>query len=526
MSWPQKDADHLLVSASQMNSLEHLLLSSGLPVASLMEKVGQSMASWFLQNSSLIENGVVLLIGPGHNGGDGLVVARELYLAGFEVHIWCPFKINKALTAQLLSHVQWLGIRELEEEPAITGKELWIDALFGLGQTKPLPELMAEMLKKRGDICPGRLVSLDVPAGLCSDTGEILQGGVASAAFTLTVGLVKKGLIQDAALPYVGEIVRLDIGLPGFLFSSLPANQPLRIMPADIETFSWPQPDPSSMKYERGRLLVLSGSNNFRGAAWLSLKGALASGVGSIKAGLPKQVADQLWQVAPEIVLAGVLENSQNGDLVIGDFLENYALERIDSLLIGPGIGNEDEPWSKFEDQLLNFSGLLVLDADGINRLALFSEGWKWLQKRNGPTWITPHLIEFRRLFPNLRDLDPLSAVLEAAKTTGAGVLLKGSHSLIADPSGSVWQLSQTAPWVARTGLGDVLAGYVAGIGALGLVKNSVLNADLLAASALLHAEAGRMCRKGSTAGSIAVTLAAMTTKLNSGECLDGYIEM
>ncbi|MDP6833795.1 MAG: NAD(P)H-hydrate epimerase, partial [Prochlorococcaceae cyanobacterium ETNP1_MAG_9] len=195
MHWPQRDADHVMVTAAEMTTFENQILSSGFPEEALMEKVGQAMTAWFLQHSALIQDGVVVIVGPGHNGGDGLVVARELYLAGVEVKVWCPLTITKHLTIKHLSHVNWLGIKQLQVAPECTDKSLWIDALFGLGQSRPLPQSLANLLQERQVKVPGRMVSLDLPSGICSDTGSTFAGGAAVASFTLTVGLVKKGLV-------------------------------------------------------------------------------------------------------------------------------------------------------------------------------------------------------------------------------------------------------------------------------------------------------------------------------------------
>ena len=112
MHWPKIDADHVMVTAAEMENFESQILSSGMPESALMEKVGQSMADWFIQHFELLEEGVIVLVGPGHNGGDGLVVARELHLAGVDVKIWCPLPITKTLTANHLAHANWLGIKQ------------------------------------------------------------------------------------------------------------------------------------------------------------------------------------------------------------------------------------------------------------------------------------------------------------------------------------------------------------------------------------------------------------------------------
>ena len=510
-----------------MAGLEEDMFASGLPVAALMEKVGQAMAAWFRQQSELLADGVVVLVGPGHNGGDGLVVARELHLAGVKVQLWAPLPIRQPLTAQHWTYVKWLGIQQLDHAPDVAGEPVWIEALFGLGQSRPLPETLATLLQARQRCQPGKLVSLDVPAGLCSDSGIPFPGGAAVAMTTLTVGLLKQGLIQDAAIDHVGRLVRVDMGVPEILLKQLPQSQPRRLCSADVATLPWQHPAARAMKYERGRVLVIAGSDDYPGAAFLAIQGAIASGAGSIQAAVPVAVADQLWQVAPEVVLAAALESSAAGGMAVATWLASHDLSRFDAVLIGPGLGRGGEPWSVLAEPLQRFAGLLVLDADGLNRLALATDGWQWLQQRQGHTWLTPHAGEFRRLFPQLKARQPLDAALEASRLCGAAVLLKGAHSVVADPSGAAWQLAETASWVARTGLGDLLAGYAAGLGSMDAAKAQACHCqgESLAAVALLHAEAARRCRQGSSARSIAQSLAELTISLQSNECDQGHVK-
>ena len=197
-----------------MGAAEQRLFESGMPVAALMEKVGLAMAAWLLARRDLLRHGVVVLVGPGHNGGDGLVVARELHLAGIEVSLWCPLPIRKTLTAEHLRHGEWLGLRQLIEEPDPGGAELWLDAVFGLGQSRPLPELLADLFRRRQQLRPGALISLDVPSGLRSDQGTVLGELAACASVTLSVGWLKRGLCLDPARSWVGALVRIDLGLP------------------------------------------------------------------------------------------------------------------------------------------------------------------------------------------------------------------------------------------------------------------------------------------------------------------------
>lgn len=561
-----------------MAQLEQRLFESGLPVPALMEKAALALAERLRQRlrpaaqrpdpaQELFwpaEAGVLVLVGPGHNGGDGLVVARELHLAGLPVRIWSPFERHKPLTADHLRHALWLGIPRLAEPPDLADPALWLDALFGIGQRRPPGEPLETLLEERQRQQPGALVAVDGPTGLCADSGRLLGWGAATAALTCSIGLLKRGFLQDRALARVGRLERIDLGLPAALLAELPPTTPLCLCPGDAAAAPWPALDPAAAKYGRGRLLLVAGSRRYRGAAALSLAGASASGCGSLRAALPEELVGDLWLSQPHVVVEAALPSGAGGGLDLAA-LEHLDLVRLDAVLLGPGLGPADDPgqpgarargdhsgeeavWLRLQ----RFAGLLLLDADGLNRLAWRCRGeplgaGAWLSARRGPTWITPHRGEFDRLFPQWSELEPLEAAANAAGASGAVVFLKGARSVVAAPDGRLWQVSQAAPESARAGLGDTLAGYAAGRGAMALAALGgpgasdarrtqpseaepagiaavggdaeicrpahPLDASLLAAVALEHAQAGRDCLRhhgpgGVTPEAVAAALA------------------
>ena len=491
MGWPSADPDHLLVKAAQMQALEEGLFRSGLPQAALMEKVGLAMADRLLARPELLRPGVVVLVGPGHNGGDGLVVARTLHAAGVSVAIWCPLPVRKELTQAHLRHVLWLGVPQLQESPDPSAEDLWVDALFGLGQRRPLPDALAALFEARDAAQPGRLVSLDVPSGLCSDTGRPLAGRAARAVLTLCVGLLKRGLLLDPALPHIGHLERIDLGLAHHQLRDLPREQPLCVGPDDLASLPSPALSVISMKYERGRTLIVAGSDRYRGAAALALRGALASGCGSLKAVVPQVIEQSLWQQMPEVVC---IEGSAD-----------LGFQRLDSVLFGPGLGRDPAIWDQWSDPLQQFDGLLVIDADGLNLLAASPDSRAWLLSRSGPTWLTPHRAEFRRLFGE-GGADALNEAQTAARSSGCTVLLKGAHSVVADSQTGPLLLRGTCSYAARTGFGDLLAGFATGWGAMARAAGQAASGETLAAAALLHAVSA--CRSpSSSAGAIAKCL-------------------
>ena len=491
-----------------MAALEEQLFASGLPVEALMEKAALAVSRRLIQRLARLRQpgvadpGVIVLVGPGHNGGDGLVVARELHLCGHRVRLWCPFERLRPLTEAHARHAAWLGIPRLEAAPDPADPALWVDALFGIGQSRPPGPTLEPLLAERQRVRPHQLAAIDIPTGLCADSGCCL-GEAATAGVTYTIGLIKKGLVQDRSLARVGRLERIDLGLPHQLLETLPANQPLGLGGrgsgrADLQAAPWPVPDPAAGKYGRGRLLVVAGSVQYRGAARLALAGAAAAGCGSLRAMLPADLAAGLWALQPEVVLERSSDCDAEGALRL-EGLDCHVLEHLDVVLLGPGIGIAVESAAagtgRGWEALKTFGGLVVIDADGLNRLASGAAGLPgvvWLRQRSGSTWLTPHRQEFARLFPDLAAQEPQGAAAAAAARTGCSVLLKGARSVVAAPDGRLWQLLGACPEAARAGLGDVLAGYGAGLGALAAVAGMGGDAQLLALAALVHARAGR----------------------------------
>ena len=544
-AWPGRDADHLLVSGSQMADLERQLFASGLPVEALMEKAALAVSRRLLADHGqrLRRHGALVLVGPGHNGGDGLVIARELQLAGVATSIWSPFSEHKPLTACHWRHALWLGIERLSQPPPAEGPALWIDALFGIGQRRPPGAAIETLLAERLRLQPAALVAVDVPTGICADSGRLLGAVAARACTTYTIGLIKTGLVQDQALSWVGKLERIDLALPQALLDRLPQQQPLALAVADLAELPALPLDPALGKYGRGRLLLVAGSDRYRGAAALALAGATASGCGSVRAALPEAVAAGLWQSQPQVVIQRSLSSGPAGGLALGE-LQSTDLQRLDALVLGPGIGPAvgekavgeeavgggavsgsgaggtavsgsagiDEEISgaelDFWRALQRSPALLLLDADGLNRLAgpiarqFGVSPAAWLSGRLGPSWITPHAGEFARLFPELASLPALEAAAAAARASGAAVLLKGARTVVAAPDGRCWQLRQAGSAVARAGLGDVLAGYAGGLGALALAAGWPADAQLLAAAALAHAGTGLRLQQNRLAAS------------------------
>ena len=354
----------------------------------------------------------------------------------------------------------------------------------------------------------GKVVSIDIPTGLCPNKGEPFFNKAVEADYTLAIGLNKIGLIQDCALPFIGELNHIDVGIPNNKLSKVD-KKIFKVTYSDLKNIDLPPLSKNSNKYTRGRTLLIAGSERYPGAAYIALRGAISSGAGFISAILPELIAKSIWQVAPEIVLKGTMQCNQNGIALLSSTLKNIDLSKYDSLAVGPGIGIDNDDWEKSQDYLIGYEGLLILDADALNRISKSKLGLKFFLERKSKTWITPHRKEFLRLFPNIKCETNVGLALEAAKQFSISVLLKGANSVIAD-SKKAWQLFGTDSQTARAGLGDLLSGFLAGSSAIDLTICRDIKTDFFAKYVLLHSFAASKCKRGSNASVIADELSKL----------------
>jgi len=511
IGWPTIDSKHLIVDSKQMLIQEKEMFSDGMPEEALMEKAGIQISLWLLKRKHLLNDGVTVVIGPGHNGGDGAILARELFLKGYLVKIWCPFPIKKTLTKNHINYLTSIGVTNLLEPPDPNGKDLWIDAVFGNNQTRKVDNKIIKLFNQKFQAKFGKVLSIDVPTGLSPDTGQPFLDNSVKADYTLVIGLNKIGLMQDSALPFIGELNHIDIGIPNTKLSKV-EKKILKITYSDIKNIDLPSLPKNSNKYKRGRTLLIAGSEKYPGAAYLASKGAISSGVGFVSAVVPKLVANSIWKVAPEIVLKGTMQCNQNGHASLFSAIQNIDLSEYDSLAVGPGIGIDNLDWQKSKEHLMGFEGLLILDADALNRISESKLGSKFFLERKFKTWITPHCKEFSRLFPDIKSDTNVGLALEAAKKFNISVLLKGANSIVADNQ-KAWQLFGTDHQTARAGLGDLLTGFVAGSSAIDLTFSKNINTDFFAKYLLLHSFAAAKCKRGSNAFAIGDELSKLMRK-------------
>ena len=485
----------VVVSSSQMQQIEEHIFAAGMPIPALMEKAARLCSDRILDLYPLSNITTVgVLVGPGHNGGDALVIARELYLAGYQIEVYRPFSKFKSLTAKHSNYLTSLGVSFYEEIEPLQKCQLLIDGLFGFGLTRDLPENIIQTIELINSWSQP-VVSIDLPTGIHTDTGKAL-GGAIKATHTLCLGLWKKAFFQESALEYIGHSHRIDFGiLPHHIQSVLSQPAPLKQLTKAIALSFLPLPRPIvTHKYHQGHLLLICGSRTYAGGAILTALGARSSGVGMLSVAVPESLKSLLVSHLPEALIVDCPEN-KDGAIASLPFSPTE-LQKFDAIACGPGLTKDAK---STVEKVLSVECPLILDADGLNILSE-QDVSQVLNARESPTVLTPHWGEFKRLFPDLSQTDDrLSVVATAAQQSNAIVLLKGPRTAIANPQGSTWLIPQSTPALARGGSGDVLTGLIGGLVAQEVkTKDSNLH-DIVASAAWLHAQAGILAAQNRT---------------------------
>lgn len=490
ISRPRPELDRFVVTAEQMQQIESRGFEAGMPVAALMEKVAQQLTSIIQQELFAAAEAPQcwgVLAGPGHNGGDALVVARELHLRGYGVQVYQPLDKAKDLTEAHARYARSLGISFVESIDDLTACDGIIDGLFGFGLTRPLEGALAAAVEAVNSWdCP--VVSIDLPSGIHTDTGAVL-GSAVRATHTLCLGLWKRACYQEPALPYLGRLRLVDFDLPLADIQAVLGSEPaVSRLTAATALACLPLPrSPAAHKYKAGELLVIAGSRDYSGAAILAGLGARSSGIGMLTLVVPQTLKPLIHPILPEALVMGCEETEEGA---IARLPEDLDLSRYSAVACGPGLTRAAADVVR---SVLKAAVPLVLDADGLNSLA-DPIGVEALTQRPAPTVLTPHPGEFKRLFPNIWEQteDAGAAAIAAAESSGAVVLLKGPRSAIASPRSRLWYLPDSTPALARGGSGDVLTGLLGGL----LAQTEATGDDQPAIAAALgavwwHAQAG-----------------------------------
>ncbi|MGB3759667.1 MAG: NAD(P)H-hydrate dehydratase, partial [Rivularia sp. (in: cyanobacteria)] len=405
-----------------------------------------------------------------------------------EVNVYCPISKLKELTSRHFQYVRSLNIPCYESIEQLQDCDFFVDGLFGFGLERDITEPVSSAVNQLNQ-WNKPIFSIDVPSGLHTDTGKILGAGV-RATHTLCLGLWKLGLHEDQALEYIGEAELIDFDIQYADVQAVLGEFPkIKRITTASALCSLPLPRQQvTHKYKEGHLLLVCGSRRYSGGAILTGLGARSSGVGMLSIAVPQSLASTMVSHLPEALIIGCPE-TQSGAIAQLQLPENTDLNSFDAIACGPGITLDA---NLILQEILDSSKPLLLDADGLNILASMGTIQQTLQKRQASTILTPHPGEFKRLFPDIENvnLSRISAVREAAKQSGAIVLLKGSRTAIANPQGCVWINPQSTPALARGGSGDVLTGLLGGLMAQAVSRNLSVE-KMVATAAWWHGRAG-----------------------------------
>jgi len=521
-----------VVTVEEMRAIEAAADRAGVSYARMMEVAGKAVAdrAWeLIRNRELAAPRIVVLVGPGNNGGDGLVAAKLLAGRGAVVGVYLARPREDAL----VSEAKAAGVALLEGDyealrALIAGADMIIDALLGTGAKLPIRgEIKAVLqqvciaLEARAALTaaanekwitptevapqsmPDRplIIAVDVPSGLDSDSGALDELAL-KADETITFEAAKPGHVLFPGAEAVGVLHVAPLHLP----ESLPERDSIRRVMADARLVRslLPKRPLNSNKGTYGKALVFGGSDSYIGAPGLAAMGAYRAGAGLVTVAAPahiipilaSQIAEATWLPLPIPV-----EPAEDKNEAITNAAASIAYTQMpnyNAMLLGPGLGRALNVYALVETLFSYGNGQmppLVIDADGLNMLATMESWWSHLPRR---TILTPHPGEMARLAKTnqsgwrtstqIVQADRIGIATQKAAEWGCVVVLKGAYTLVADSDGRLAVIPFAEPALARAGTGDVLAGVIVGLLAQGLDPF-----DAATAGAYIHAYAGRL---------------------------------
>ena len=480
---------HALLTPQQMGEADRQTIAGGIPGIVLMEKAGLGVADAVSRRWP--PRPLVVLCGPGNNGGDGFVTARVLAERGWPVRLALLGSLAALRGDAADAAALWHGAVEPLTPAVLDGADLAVDGIFGAGLTRPVDgaaRAVIEALAERHLL----VVAIDVPSGVDGASGEV-RGIAPRAVKTVTFFRKKPGHLLLPGRNHCGETIIVQIGIPETVLDRVAPDT------AAADPLWWlggfPRPSLESHKYTRGHALV-AGGGMMTGAARLAAKSALRTGAGLVTLAA-LAAAFQVYSAA----LTGVIVHPVAG---LEDFRALLADKRRNAVLIGPGAGVGAETRDKTL-AILGAEKCAVLDADALTSFA--DDPGTLFSSIRSPCVMTPHEGEFARLF-DATGSKPERA-RRAARQSGAVVLLKGADTVIAAPDGCVAINANAPPDLATAGSGDVLAGIV-----LGLLAQGMEPFAAAAAAAWMHGEAARRIGAGLVSEDLVEALAPVLRDL------------
>lgn len=490
-------ASAALLNLKEMYDADRLTIESGTPGFALMQAAGGGIAR--IIKEKWVRQPVLVLAGPGNNGGDGFIVARDLAAEGWPVRVALLGSPQKLKGDAAIAHREWDGPVEKAAAAALGDESLIVDALFGAGLDRPLQGEVAALVDAVND-SDASVVAVDMPSGIHGDTGAVM-GTALRADLTVTFFRKKQGHTLMPGRRYAGDIRVIDIGIPDSVLERLQPDC-FENSPA-LWRDHFPVPDPEGHKYDRGHAVVMSGGEGATGAARLAARGALRAGAGLVTVVCPP---DALAVNAAH--LTAVMTHAVAD---VAAFEAYIADDRRNAVLLGPGNGVTEATRHNVLAAARQ-EKKLILDADA---LTVFADDRETLfDALPAETVLTPHMGEFKRLFPDAMAAESKIAQAQtAARTSGAVVLLKGPDTVVAAPDGRTSVTTNAPPTLATAGAGDTLAGFI-----LGLMAQGMPAFEAASAAAWLQGEAARLFGPGLISEDLSDMLPAVLRGLADGD--------
>ena len=491
-----------LVTVQEMRNLESRAAEKGLPSNVLMENAGKAIAREITKCFERIEGcPVLILIGPGNNGGDGLVTARYLHEWGADVKLYLCAERSSPDPNYILTQKRNISVTRVADDKGFTqleqflaSSQIVIDALLGIGKSRLITGTLKEVITRVNEVKETNshltIFAVDIPSGLDSDTGYMDAAGI-KADVTITLGCPKLGLLTFPGTKNAGKMVVADIGIPPEL------TQDINV---EVITRHWiksrlPQRPPDANKGTFGKVMVISGSLNYIGAPYFACSGAIRTGAGMVTLGIGASLQSILATKMAEVTYLPLPEQAYGiigikAVEIVKEQLSNYNV-----LLIGCGLG-QNSSTIEFVRSLLtsitaNTSQHVVIDADGLNALAQFPYWWK---KIPDDAILTPHPGEMSKLTNQKTSIIQsrrLDTAREAAALWHKTVVLKGAYTIIASADGRVNINPVANAGLASAGTGDILSGIIASLLAQGMSSFEAASCGVF-----LHSIAGKMVKE------------------------------
>ena len=473
----------IVVTAEQMREMDRLTIQKyGVPSLSLMERAGEGIAQAILERYARnVKKGVLIVAGKGNNGGDGFVVARllkkkripcEVALLARKDELTADAAHNLNAFLKLKGKVSEITINDLDLLSDQARKNgLVVDAILGTGVKNDVRGLYADAIALI-NATGVPIVAVDIPSGLDTDKGKALSTAV-QAEMTVALAFPKLGEVIYPGLEHVGELVVADIGIADEAIAAVAPKTEL----LDRDMIRWlvPRRAPDTHKGTYGHVVVVAGSRGKTGAAILACRAAMRAGAGLTTLAAPRSLNNIFASSLVEVMTEPLRDNEAEQMEPLSDDEWRGLLERKDALLFGPGIGVNQATQNNLRWLLRNLAIPWVIDADGLNNLALEIDR---LRHAKTPPVLTPHPGEMARLAGKTTAAVNADRVESARSFTVAHrchLILKGARTVIATAGGNVFINPTGNPGMASGGMGDALAGILAALLGQGLAAEDAM---------------------------------------------------